>query len=86
MFENSPHVYQTEKGALARWLSGLEHRPTHQKVGLIDPQSGHMPRLQVRSLVRARTGGSQSMFLSHMSLSPSLPTPLELINISSDED
>ena len=37
-----------------------------------DSQSGHIPRLQVRSPVRARAGDSRSMFPS-LSLSLSLP-------------
>ena len=51
-------------------------------------QSGHVPRSLVRSLVEARVGSSQSMFLPHISvfLSLFLPLSLKSINISSGED
>ena len=42
-----------------------------------DPQSGHMPGLQVWSLARERARGNRSMFLS---LSFSLPSPSLKIN------
>ena len=41
-------------------------------------QSGHIPRLWVRSLVGAHTGGNQSMFLSYINVSLSLPPFLSL--------
>ena len=41
-------------------------------------QSGHIPKLQVPSLVEKPTQGNQSMFLSHISLSLSLFLPLPL--------
>ena len=59
--------------ALARWLGGLKapYTPKHCR---FDSQSGHIPRLQVQSLVRVHTRGNQSMFLSHINvfLSPFL--------------
>ena len=50
-------------------------------------QSGHIPRLWGGSRVRARKGGSQSMFLSQFFF-PSLPPSLSLksVNLSSGED
>ena len=43
-------------------------------------QSGHIPRLQVQSLIGEYTGGNKLMFLSHInvSLSCSFPLPLFL--------
>ena len=65
-----------------QWLSCLEHRPVHQKVvGLIpsqgtylgfgfDSQSGHIPRLQVQSLIRVHMGGNSfSLSLKSVSVS-----------------
>ena len=42
------------------------------------PRSGHIPGLQVRSLVGVRMGGSWSMFLLHIYVSLSLSLPLSL--------
>ena len=39
----------------------------------VDPESGHMPRLLVRTLVRVCTGGSRLIFLSRIDVSLSLP-------------
>ena len=60
------------------------------KVCRFDSWSGHIPRLQVRSLVGLLMRGNIPMFLPHVSLSPSSPpsVPLSLksINIFSNED
>ena len=55
-----------------------------------DPPPGHIPQLQVRSPVRACTGGNQSTFLSlslflslSPSSSPSLPTSLPFLSLKS---
>ena len=52
------------------------------------PQSGHIPRLQVQSLVGAGTGSNRSIFLSYISVSLSLslfplslPLSLKSVNI-----
>ena len=45
----------------------------HQKFARFDFQSGHMPRLQVQTLVGAHMAGNQLMFLSHVDVSLSLP-------------
>ena len=58
---------------LAEWLSLLKCRPVFQKS-------------QVRSPVRAHAGGSQSTFLSHISVFLSLSPFLTSINLSSGED
>ena len=71
--------FKSKSAALARWLSWREHVHT-PKDCKFDPRSGHIPRLQVWSLVRAfqaHTGGNQSMcfslsFLFFLSFSPSL--------------
>ena len=52
---------------------------------------GHMPRLQVWSLVEIHTKGNQSMFLLHIDislslLSPPLPLSLKSISMASGED
>ena len=57
-----------ERQALARWLSWLEHHPI-----LLSTK-----RLRVQSLLGARMGGSQSMFLSHTDVFLSLPSPYSL--------
>ena len=50
--------------------------PSHTPKGCgFDFYSGHIPRLQVQSLVGACTGGNRLIFLSQKS-----------VNISSDED
>ena len=43
----------------------------------LDPQSGHIPSLWVRSLVGAHIGGNRWLFLSHIDVSLSVlpPTP-----------
>ena len=46
-----------------------------------DSWSGHIPRLQVRSPVRAHMGGNQLMFLSHIDVSFSPVLSLKSINI-----
>ena len=56
---------------------------SHNSKGLrFDSLSGHMPRLQVWSLVGVHTGGNQWIFLTWMFLSLSLKS----IIMSSDED
>ena len=58
------------------------------KCCVYDSPSGHIPRLQVRSLVRVHTGGNRSMFLSlflSVSHSPYLPS-LKSMNMSSGEN
>ena len=70
-FDAKNNVYR-----LVGYLSCLEHCPVHQKVaGLIPSQSKYLGFL---SLVRAYTGGNQSMFLSHIDLSPFLSHFLSL--------
>ena len=49
-----------------------------------DSQSGHIPRLQVQSLVRAHSEEDRLMFLSQNDVS--LPTSLKSINIFSGEN
>ena len=63
------------------WLGGSADRSTvlYTKGCGFDSWSGYIPRLQVQSLVGARTEGNQSMFLS-------LPLSLKSINISLAED
>ena len=65
--------------------------PSHTPKGCrFDSRSGHLPRLQVWSLVGLQMEGNQSMFLSHFSLSPSpsLSLSFSLSNekMCSDED
>ena len=43
-----------------------------------NPQAGQIPNLQVRSLVREHTKDNQSMFFSHINISPSLSPSLPL--------
>ena len=59
-----------------------------------DSRSGHIPRLQVWSPVKARIRGTYSMFLTHIDvslslflcLSLSLPLSLKSISMSLGED
>ena len=53
------------------------------KVCGFDSWSGHIPRLQVRSLVRVCMRSNQLMFLSHTEVSLSLTVSLKSVNISS---
>ena len=64
----------------AQLVGESSHKP---KVCSLDSQSGHMPRLRVRSqcrhvrsLVWAHMGGNQSMLLSHIDVFLSLPLSL----------
>ena len=58
---------------LAGWLSWLKHHPMHQKfVGSI-PGQGTFPRLWVQSPVGACMRGNQSVLLSYVHVSLSLP-------------
>lgn len=50
--------------ARAQWLSSLEHRPVHQKIGF-DCQSGHIHRLQTWSPVGTFGRQPINIFLSH---------------------
>lgn len=61
-----------KKHALAGVVQWVEHRPVDQKVpGLIPIKAaGASP---VQALVRGHLGGSQSMYLFHIRVSPSLP-------------
>ena len=65
-------VYTSFVITLAQWLSWLKHCPIHQNVVVSISWSGHIPRLQVHSLVGACVGGNQSMLLSHINVSLSL--------------
>ena len=60
------------------WLVGVPfHTPKVLGFGSV---SGHVPRLQVWSLVGAHTGSNQLMFFSHTDVSVSLPSSLSKIN------
>ena len=48
----------------------------HTKRLWVQSQSGHIPRLRVRSPVGEHTGGNQSTSPSHVAFSVSLPTSL----------
>ena len=67
-----------DPGQGAQLVGALPHTP---KGCVLDPWSGHIPRLWVWSLVRAHVGGNQLMLLFHVniSLSPS-PSSLSKIN------
>ena len=71
--------WQHKKANLLPWrMVQLVGASSHtQKGSRFSLRSGHMPRLQVWSPVRVRTGGSRSMFLS-LSLSLSLSFSLFL--------
>ena len=43
-----------------------------------NPQSWHMPRMEVWSMDRAHTRGKQSMFLSHINVSLAFSLPYSL--------
>ena len=66
--------------APAGWLGWLELHHVHQKSWWVRFPVRHTLRLRVQSPVGLRTGGSPSMFLSHInvSLSPSLAPQLPL--------
>ena len=58
------------------------HQEDKPKVRGFNSQSGHTPRLQVRSPVRVGKRGNRSMFLSlSLSLSPPFPLSLSLLSI-----
>ena len=65
--------------ALAGQLSWLEHRPVHQKVASSIPSRGTYLTV-VWSLVRVYTGGSWSMFLSHINVCLSVSFFLSLMS------
>ena len=69
-------VGQELKSSPGWWESG----PADRKVAVSIPWSGHVPRLQVWSLVRAHTGSNQLTFFSHTDVSVSLPSSLSKIN------
>ena len=48
-------------------------------------QSRYIPSLQVRSLIRARTGGNRSMFLSYVNVFLSLLSPLSKFNLKNPQ-
>lgn len=65
-----------EKLGVRPWPVGaLSYKP---KGGDFDSWSKHMPRSQAWSPLGAGLGGNRSMFLSHLSLSPSPPLSLRL--------
>ena len=73
--------------SMAQLVGVSSHKPKGHR---FDSQSGHMPRLWVRSLVGACVRGNQLMFLSHIngSLPLSLPSLLskKSISMSSGKD
>ena len=74
---------------VAQLVRVSSHKPKGHR---FDSQSGHIPSLQVPSLVRTHTRRKRSMFLSHInvplppSLSPSLTLSPKSIIMSSGED
>ena len=57
------------------WCASVGWMLSHKAKGCrLDSRSAHVPGLQIQSPIRARTRGSQSMFLSHIIVS--LPCPL----------
>ena len=64
------------------WVAQLPRALARTPTGYgFNPSSKHIPRLYVRSPIRARMGGNPSMFLSHISVSLSLPSSLSKIHI-----
>ena len=70
-------MYWERPRSVAELVGGLSHAP---KGCWFSSWSGHIPRLQVRSLAKTGMGGNQSMFLSYVSvsLSHSFSSPLPL--------
>ena len=63
------------------WLSWLEHRPVHRKVGDSIPGQGTCLGYRFNPLtVRVHMGGNQWLFLRHIGVSLSLSLPLSKIS------
>ena len=66
-------IFKKRKKSWLVWLSGLGIIPQSER-HQFDSQAGHMPGMQVQSLVRTHARGNQLMF----PLSPSFPLSLKI--------